>query len=415
MAPWRASALVALAAAARGADSFPGDNSLSETFSEGLKQQALRELRENGESITIMACGESGLGKTSLLSSLFHTELVWPAAPKGKATRRVAEQSVVFDLEGMPFSARLIDTPGYDGAELHKEFGVVTGRLEAGFRRILTEERRIKRSATKENRRKAQLDCVDVALYFFAPHRCKKADIAFLRKLQGRVSIVPILAKADSMTAEELADFRSEVSRALKDANVPVAHPPLAIITAARPAGGSPLGREYPWGLAESETGSVSYVHSEVEKLRRFLLIDGLLDLKQRSQQHYETYRARVLSSQERGLRGVLRSLLSPVQLLSASLLLPRPRRFLKRRLLGARALLPAGFRLRSPTSLIRRKASATLPSDEGGEGGRASPLRRRLTPRQTPPPPPEEGGSPRRRGGGRTAVQRVADYVWHG
>ena len=59
---------------------------LSVAFREGLKEQALRELESRGESITIMAIGESGLGKTSLLSSLFHTELVWPDAATSSTT-----------------------------------------------------------------------------------------------------------------------------------------------------------------------------------------------------------------------------------------------------------------------------------------------------------------------------------------
>eukprot|EP00965_Chrysotila_dentata_P190218 6173741-Pleurochrysis_carterae.AAC.1 len=38
-------------------------------------------------------------------------------------------------------------------------------------------------------------------------------------------------------------------------------------------------GRRYPWGVALSEEGPID--HSELPKLRRFLLIDGLLSLKQ--------------------------------------------------------------------------------------------------------------------------------------
>ena len=178
------------------------DGSLASAFSEGLKQQTLEKLRKDGESITIMVCGESGLGKTSLLSSLFHTELVWPSSGgPGQATTKIAEQMVTFDLEGMPFSARLIDTPGYgDTVNLYSEFALIVNRLDVGFRRMLAHERRIQRGSS----RTAGPGCVDVALYFFAPHRCKKADIAFLKRMHGKVSIIPILAKADSMTADEV-------------------------------------------------------------------------------------------------------------------------------------------------------------------------------------------------------------------
>ena len=68
---------------------------LAETFREGLKQQTLRNLEQHGESIVIMAVGESGLGKTSLLSSLFRTELVWPqTGPNGETTTSYRQQGV---------------------------------------------------------------------------------------------------------------------------------------------------------------------------------------------------------------------------------------------------------------------------------------------------------------------------------
>ena len=224
--------------------------SLGYQFSEGLKNQHLRSLETRGESITIMAVGESGLGKTSLMSSLFRAELLWPEQVDGEPTCRIAEQTVTFDLEGVPFSAKLIDTPGYGDTDVLKEFAVVLNRLNGGFRRMLAHERRIRRAEKQQG--EIAMERVDVVLYFFAPQRCKPADVALLKQLKGKASIVPILAKADSMTSDELAHFRVQVTNALIEAKVPVAHQPIAIITATRPAGREPLGREYPWGLAES-------------------------------------------------------------------------------------------------------------------------------------------------------------------
>jgi hypothetical protein len=42
----------------------------------------------------------------------------------------------------------------------------------------------------------AGVHAVDVVLYFFAPHRIKRADLELLKRLQGKASIVPVLAKA---------------------------------------------------------------------------------------------------------------------------------------------------------------------------------------------------------------------------
>ena len=309
-------ALLAHVVAVAGQDYYEEGVPLAMAFREGLKQQTLRELESRGESISIMAVGESGLGKTSLLSSIFRTELVWPenTADDAGRTMRIVEQSVGFDLEGVPFTTTLIDTPGYgDSVDLRQGFDVVSRRIDAGFRRLLLQEMRIRRAQPKPPPQQPG-GAVDVVLYFFAPHRCKRADLHMLRMLRGRVSIVPVLAKADSMTADELERFRREVSATLREARIETAHPPLAIIASSRPAGVGPHGREYPWGLAESEAAHAGYVHSELDRLRRFLLLDGLLDLKAASQAHYEAYRTRALRQRALGIKALVRALLSPAQ-----------------------------------------------------------------------------------------------------
>ena len=161
--------------------------------------------------------------------------------------------------------------------------------------------------------------------------------------------------------------------------------PPVSVITAARPAGGEPLGREYPWGLAESESRRSGYSHSEVEQLRRFLLIDGLLDLKTKSDEHYETYRGRALRARAFGLQALLRGLLSP-QIIAALLLLPRNRRLLKSVKWADLKSLPGVVkRLKPPTSLLRSKKADV-------------------------PPPPLPAPPPRRR---HSPAKRLVDFVW--
>ena len=114
-------------------------------------------------------------------------------------------QVVDFDLDGVPFSAKLIDCPGYgDTLDLRHSISFTTRYLDRCFRRSFTHERQIRRADLPPLRHL----CVDVVLYFIAPHRLKAADLAFLRCLKSRTSIIPLLAKADSMTAEELAAFR---------------------------------------------------------------------------------------------------------------------------------------------------------------------------------------------------------------
>lgn len=129
----------------------PSPTPLASQFRDGIRKQHMAALESRGESITIMCVGESGLGKTSLLSSLFQTELDWPdpAVKNSRSlapTSAIAELVVPFDLDGVPFTAKLVDSPGYgDLTDLTRSFSVVTRYLEGCFRSALRYESQIKR------------------------------------------------------------------------------------------------------------------------------------------------------------------------------------------------------------------------------------------------------------------------------
>ncbi len=45
------------------------------------------------------------------------------------------------------------------------------------------------------------------------PFRLKFLDIEFMKQLHDRVNIIPVIAKADTMTPEELTSFKQRVSK----------------------------------------------------------------------------------------------------------------------------------------------------------------------------------------------------------
>ena len=65
-----------------------------------------------------------------------------------------------------------------------------------------------------------------------APHACRLmacsaqvVDLYFMAALSKEVALIPIIAKSDCMTSEELADFKSHVVSRLMDPNVDGALP----------------------------------------------------------------------------------------------------------------------------------------------------------------------------------------------
>ena len=52
-------------------------------------------------------------------------------------------------------------------------------------------------------------DRVDVCLYFIPPHRLKELDLLYMKRLSEVVAVIPVIAKADTMTEVELKEFKA--------------------------------------------------------------------------------------------------------------------------------------------------------------------------------------------------------------
>jgi len=278
-----------------GGEAMPELKPISDQLSvrEGLLGQRIQQLESHGESVTIMCVGESGVGKSTLLSNIF-TVPICHSCPK--PTCKIVETSVKFECDGIPITVNLIDTPGYgDGMDIRANFNSVKSYLEKRFERSLGKENQIER---QERHSLDNTLGVDAILYFFSPHRCKEIDLEFLKSIQGYATIIPILAKADTMTADELAEFRATVIKRLKQAGIKVFHSPFAIIaspysvkSATNNRGYHVPGRQYPWGVAESENER----HSDLPALRRCLITEGLSELHESTRRYYEAYRTEQL------------------------------------------------------------------------------------------------------------------------
>lgn len=80
--------------------------------------------------------------------------------------------------------------------------------IENKYEEYLTAESRVQRKAITDTR-------VHCCLYFIAPsgHGLKPLDVEFMQRLCDKVNIIPVIAKADTMTPEEVALFKKQVSK----------------------------------------------------------------------------------------------------------------------------------------------------------------------------------------------------------
>uniref|UniRef100_A0A8C6GNN8 Septin n=1 Tax=Mus spicilegus TaxID=10103 RepID=A0A8C6GNN8_MUSSI len=259
-----------------------------------LPNQVYRKSVKRGFEFTLMVVGESGLGKSTLINSLFLTDLYSPEYPgpshRIKKTVQVEQSKVLIKEGGVQLLLTIVDTPGFGDA-------VDNSNL---------------------NRRQMPDNRVQCCLYFIAPsgHGLKPLDIEFMKRLHEKVNIIPLIAKADTLTPEECQQFKKQIMKEIQEHKMKIYEfpetddeeenklvkkikdrLPLAVVgsnTIIEVNGKRVRGRQYPWGMAEVENGE----HCDFTILRNMLIRTHIQDLKDVTNNvHYENYRSRKLAA----------------------------------------------------------------------------------------------------------------------
>ena len=101
----------------------------------------------------------------------------------------------------------VVDTPGYgDFVNNEEAWQPILSNIEACFDSYLEQENRVNRAKLVDNR-------IHALIYFIEPtgHALKQVDVDFMKKLHTKVNLIPVIAKADTMTEEEVTAFKQRV------------------------------------------------------------------------------------------------------------------------------------------------------------------------------------------------------------
>lgn len=287
-----------------------------------LPQQWHQKSIQRGFNLNVMVVGESGLGKTTLLSTLFETRLQGtenqiPARADGDLKSTVEIKPFTADLEenGVKLRLTVIDTPGFgDYVNNSTSWKPIVDEIDGRFDRYLEAENSVNRSRIADDR-------VHACLYFIEPtgHSLKPLDINVMRKLHLKVNLIPVIAKSDTLTESELEQFKNTIRndiayQGIQTFQVPryadddeetqmetselLAKVPFAVIgsTALVPTadGRNVRGRQYPWGVVEVDNEE----HCDFVKLRALLVRNHLEDLREHTANVlYENYRTQKMLS----------------------------------------------------------------------------------------------------------------------
>uniref|UniRef100_A0A8P4JUN9 Septin n=1 Tax=Dicentrarchus labrax TaxID=13489 RepID=A0A8P4JUN9_DICLA len=279
-----------------------------------LPNQVYRKSVKRGFEFTLMVVGESGLGKSTLINSLFLTDLYSKDYPgpsqRIKKTVQVEQSKVLIKEGGVQLTLTIVDTPGFGDACFPVNTPVIN-YIDSKCEDFLNAESRVNRRSMPDNR-------VHCCLYFIAPsgHGLKPLDIEFMKRLHDKVNVIPLIAKADTLTPEECQLFKKQIMKEIQEHKIKIYEfpdteddgdhklirkikekMPLAVVgsnVVIEVNGKKVRGRQYPWGVAEVENGE----HCDFTVLRNMLIRTHMQDLKDVTNNvHYENYRSKKLAA----------------------------------------------------------------------------------------------------------------------
>ncbi|PKU30678.1 septin-12 [Limosa lapponica baueri] len=115
--------------------------------------------------------------------------------------------------KGVKMKLTVTDTPGF-GDQINNEncWDPIIKYINEQYERYLREEILITR------KRKIPDTRVHGCVYFVPPtgHWLRPLDLEFMRRLSKIVNVVPVIAKADTLTLEERAEFKQRIQEDLK-------------------------------------------------------------------------------------------------------------------------------------------------------------------------------------------------------
>ncbi|KAI9204223.1 Septin-domain-containing protein [Polychytrium aggregatum] len=285
-----------------------------------LPNQRHKIVSRKGARFTIMVLGESGLGKTTFINTLFTTILKDYKKPEHRFAKQINNTVEIeitrAEIEEKGFNVQLtvIDTPGFGDYVNNRDcWAPIVNFIDDQHHGYMKHESRPERKNSDDLR-------VHACLYFIQPtgHTLKPLDIEVMKQLSTRVNLIPVIAKADTLTPSDMQAFKDRIRDCISHHGIQIfqatphddddaatkaimAASPFSVIgseTEVTYADGSVgPGRQYLWGAAEVENES----HCDFKKLRNLLIRTHMHDLISSTEEtHFENFRSTKLTAEGR-------------------------------------------------------------------------------------------------------------------
>ncbi|SCW04367.1 LAFE_0H11958g1_1 [Lachancea fermentati] len=299
------------------------------------KQWHRRSIR-NGFNLNLLCVGQKGLGKSTLINTLFNKDLydlserpvtemadlkledgVNPPEQLEEEQPTIKIETVSTEIEenGVRLTLNVVDAQGFgDAIDNTDSWNPIVDEINSRFDQYLDAENKIERTVITDNR-------IHACLYFIEPtgHCLSPLDIEFFRAVHEKCNLIPVIAKSDILTDEEIEKFKVTIKDQLNEAEIKLFEPPKYLIDdeettnrsdklhskipfavvgstsdVSTPDGRVVRGRAYPWGIIEVDNEA----HSDFVYLRDLLVRQYLEELRERTSNIlYENYRSEKLKN----------------------------------------------------------------------------------------------------------------------
>lgn len=276
---------------------------------DSLPEQYVNRTIRDGFVFNIMVIGCTGVGKTTLIDSLFNYKF------QDQSTNSHDSDQVHLNIQQHELQEKhiklklsVIETQGFcDQIDKTDSYKPIVKYINEQFEKYLQEELKINRS-TNLSIEDSRVHC---CLYLLPPtgHGLRAIDLITMKQLDSRVNLIPIIAKSDIITKNELQKIKSKINSEIENNKIKIykyptddqevseintkmnALTPFAVVASHDFVKiGSKLvrARQYPWGIVQVENEN----HSDFTKLREVLLRVNMEDLRESTHlNHYELYR----------------------------------------------------------------------------------------------------------------------------
>ncbi|KAI8902706.1 Septin-type guanine nucleotide-binding (G) domain-containing protein [Globomyces pollinis-pini] len=178
-----------------------------------ITKQIESKLLQRGFTFNVMVVGRSGLGKSTLVNTLFSSHIVDSKGVSPKQTTEISTVTTLLEENGVRLKLSITDTPGY-GDQVNNDacwepiIKYIKDQYSLYLRKELTPQREQRISDTR----------IHVVVFFIAPtgHALTPLDITVMKKISKFANIVPVIAKSDSLTVEEKDAFKRRIKQEIE-------------------------------------------------------------------------------------------------------------------------------------------------------------------------------------------------------